>query len=261
MSRRADDADAAAEAEAVHRGDHRHRAVVDRGEGVVAAAVHRRRSACRRARAPSRRRRRWKPRPSARISDARARRRRRPSPASSVGELAPAGAAERVHGRVVDHHLGDAARPPRTGSPSLPPLRPERLQRALGLFHDARHELGAARPVVDRARDRAARQVAVHRIALLHRAAREHRRVRGHQELRAREPLVPAHRERRAQQLARARRPWRGGRPARCGARTQCAAAGRARSSRSHELVHAPRAAGRPSISRVTITSSTPASR
>ena len=37
-SRRADDADAAAEAEAVRRGDHRHRAVVDRGERVVAAA-------------------------------------------------------------------------------------------------------------------------------------------------------------------------------------------------------------------------------
>ena len=56
-SRRAGDADAAAEAVAVHRGDHRHRAVVDGGEGVVAAAVHRRRSACRRAPAPSCRRR------------------------------------------------------------------------------------------------------------------------------------------------------------------------------------------------------------
>ena len=35
----ADQADAAAEAEAVDRGDHRHRAVVDRGEGGVAAPV------------------------------------------------------------------------------------------------------------------------------------------------------------------------------------------------------------------------------
>ncbi len=40
MSRRADEADAAAEAEAVDRRDHRHRAVVDGGEAVVAAAVH-----------------------------------------------------------------------------------------------------------------------------------------------------------------------------------------------------------------------------
>ena len=35
----ADQADAAADAEAVHRGDHRHRAVVDRGEGGEAALV------------------------------------------------------------------------------------------------------------------------------------------------------------------------------------------------------------------------------
>ena len=78
------------------------------------------------------------------------------------------------------------------------------------LADDARDELRAGRAVVDHPGDGAARQVAVHRVALLHGAAGQHRRVRGHHHLGAAELLVAAQREGRAHQLRdRGARPGR----------------------------------------------------
>ena len=110
-----------------------------------------------------------KPRPSAREHDARA---TSSSPAEPLsGRRARASrAVERVDGR------DGRARPrrcrPSTCAPSIAAHHcsltrsPEAPQRGLGLCHDALDELGAGRPVVDHAGDRAARQEAVHGVAL-----------------------------------------------------------------------------------------------
>ena len=257
----------AAQAEAVHGGDHRNRAVVDRREGVVAAAVHGGDQApvarqllhvdAGAEAAPLRRdhddahgvdrgRARSRLRPGAT-----SRRRAARSPADGSGR------PPRSRPCVLTSTYMSSPVPPRAAARALPR---ERLERAFRLRHDTRDQLGAARKILDHAGDRAARQIAVHRVALGHRLARQHRRVGRHDRLRARELLAAPQRGGGAQQLARATRPSPDGRRARCAARARAAPARCSLRAASTSSLRTTRC-GSPSIWRVTITSSTSAAR